>query len=80
MEEEKALDKFTVLEDKFNTILDGYMVLKEEKERFSSTAREQEIEIERLRAEVSALKVERSEIRARVERLIERLEGIPLES
>ena len=79
MEEEKTIAKFAVLEDRLNKILKGYTALKEENESISSQMKRQEEEVERLRKEVSLLKNERLEIGTRIGRLIERLEGIPLE-
>jgi FtsZ-binding cell division protein ZapB len=79
MEEEKAIAKFAVLEDRLNKILKGYTELKEENESISSQMKRQEEEVERLRDEVSLLKNERLEIGTRIGRLIEKLEGIPLE-
>lgn len=79
MEEENAIEKFAVLEERVNKILNGYTVLQEEKKGFFSKMRDQEVEVERLREEISSLKNERLEMRTRIERLIERLEGIPLD-
>jgi predicted nucleic acid-binding Zn-ribbon protein len=79
MEEEKAIAKFAVLEDRLNKILKGYTALKEENDNISSQMKRQEEEVERLRGEVSLLKNERLEIGTRIGRLIEKLEGIPLE-
>ena len=79
MEEESAIEKFAVLEDRLNKILNGYTTLQEEKKGFFSKMRDQEVEVERLREEISSLKNERLEMRTRIERLIERLEGIPLD-
>jgi predicted nucleic acid-binding Zn-ribbon protein len=79
MQEENTTEKFAVLEDRLSKILKGYSALKEEKEGIFSQMREREQEVERLRGEISLLKNERLEIRTRIERLIERLEGIPLE-
>jgi uncharacterized coiled-coil DUF342 family protein len=79
MEEDNAIERFTVLEERLNKILNGYTGLKEEKARLVSQMREREKETERLREEVSALKNERLEIRTRIGRLIEKLEGIPLD-
>jgi predicted nucleic acid-binding Zn-ribbon protein len=79
MEEENRIEKFVVLEDRLNKILKGYTALKEEKERLSSQMREQKEEVERLREEISTLKNERLEVHTRIERLIERLERIPID-
>ncbi|MCJ7662751.1 MAG: cell division protein ZapB [Desulfobacterales bacterium] len=79
MEEENRIEKFVVLEDRLNKILKGYTALKEEKERLSSQMREQKEDVERLREEISTLKNERLEVHTRVERLIERLERIPID-
>jgi uncharacterized coiled-coil DUF342 family protein len=79
MEEENRIEKFVVLEDRLNKILKGYTALKEEKERLSSQMREQKEDVERLREEISTLKNERLEVHTRIERLIERLERIPID-
>jgi predicted nuclease with TOPRIM domain len=79
MDEETAIEKFAILEDTLNKILKGYTALKEENERTASRIREQEEEAARLREEITRLKGERLEIRTRIGRLIERLEGVPLE-
>jgi predicted nucleic acid-binding Zn-ribbon protein len=79
MEEEKAIAKFAVLEDRLNKILKGYTALKEENESISSHMKRQEEEVERLKEEISLLKNERLEIGTRIGRLIEKLQGIPLE-
>ena len=68
-----------VLEERLNKILQGYTTLKEEREKLISQMRANEKEVEQLREEVSTLKNERSEVCARIEGLIERLEEIPLE-
>jgi len=79
MAEENEIQKFAVLEDKLNKILEGYTTLKEERGKLISRMKENEGEVEKLRVEVDALKNERLEVRTRIERLIERLEGIPLD-
>ena len=79
MEKESEVTQFAVLEEKLNKILEGYTTLKEEREKLISRMHANEEEVEKLRNEVSILKNERSEVRARIERLIKRLEGIPLE-
>ena len=73
------LEKFTALEDRLNKVLEGYTALKEEKERLSSQVQGKTEELERLQEEISLLKHERLEARQRIERLLERLEGIPLD-
>jgi predicted nucleic acid-binding Zn-ribbon protein len=79
MENDNEDANFAVLEDRINKILEGYTTLKEERERFISQVRAKEAEVEKLREEVYALKNERLEARTRIQRLIERLEGIPLD-
>ena len=79
MEKENEIVQFTVLEDRLNKILEGYITLKEEREKLISQMHVNEEEVEKLRNEVITLKNERSEVRERIERLIKRLEGIPLE-
>ena len=79
MEKENEIVQFTVLEEKLNKILEGYTTLKEEREKLISQMQANEEEVEKLRNEATNLKNERSEVRERIERLIKRLEGIPLE-
>ncbi len=79
MEDARAIDKFVVLEERLNKILGGYTKLKEEREEVISQIREKEEEVERLKREISSLNNERLQVRTRIERLIERLEEIPLE-
>ena len=77
MEKENEIVQFAVLEERLNKILEGYSTLKEEREKLISQMHVNEEEVEKLREEISTLKNERLEVRARIERLIERLEGIP---
>ena len=79
MDKENEIQKFAVLEDKLNKILEGYTTLKEERGKLISRMKENEGEVEKLKVEVDNLKNERLEVRTRIERLIERLEGIPLD-
>jgi len=79
MDKENEIEKFAVLEDRLNKILKGYITLKEEREKLLSQMKDKEGAIERLREEVSDLKNGRLEFRTRIERLIERLEEIPLD-
>ena len=79
MEKENEIGQFAVLEEKLNKILEGYTTLKEEREKLITQMHVNEEEVEKLRKEITTLKNERSEVRVRIERLIERLEGIPLE-
>ena len=72
------VDKFEVLEEKLSRILEGYTKLRNEREELTSRLKEQTGELERLRGEIYSLKNEKSEARTRIERLIEKLEGIPL--
>jgi predicted nucleic acid-binding Zn-ribbon protein len=79
VEKENEILQFAVLEDRLNKILEGYTTLKEEREKLISQMHVNEEEVEKLREEIATLKNERSEVRTRIERLIERLEGIPLD-
>ena len=72
-------EKFTVLEEKLNKVLEGYIALKKEKERLSSQVQGEAAEVKRLREEITLLKQEHAEARKRIERLLEKLERIPLE-
>jgi septation ring formation regulator EzrA len=73
------LEKFTALEERLNKVLEGYSALKEEKERLFSQVQGKTEEVARLQEEISLLRHERLEARRRIERLLERLEVIPLE-
>jgi len=75
----KETEKFTALEEKLNKVLEGYIALKKEKERLSSQMQGEAAQVKRLRGEIILLKQEHSEARKRIERLLEKLEGIPLE-
>ncbi|MBW2039103.1 MAG: cell division protein ZapB [Deltaproteobacteria bacterium] len=79
MEKEREIDEFVVLEERLNKILEGYTTLKGEREKLISQIKEKQEEVERFKGEVSSLKKERLEVRTRIERLIERLEEIPLD-
>jgi uncharacterized coiled-coil DUF342 family protein len=79
MEKENEIIQLAVLEERLNKILEGYTTLKEEREKLISQMHVNEKVVEELREEISTLKNERLEVRARIERLIERLEGIPLD-
>jgi septal ring factor EnvC (AmiA/AmiB activator) len=79
MKEDNGVERFVVLEDKLNKILKGYAALQEEKEGLFSQMKEQKEEMERLREEISTLRDERVEVHARIERLIKRLEGLPID-
>jgi chromosome segregation ATPase len=79
MKEDTGVERFVVLEDRLNKILKGYTALKEEKESLFSQIKEHKEEVERLRDEISALRDERVEVHTRIERLIKRLEGLPID-
>jgi septal ring factor EnvC (AmiA/AmiB activator) len=79
MKEDNGVERFVVLEDKLNKILKGYTALQEEKESLVSQMKEQKEEMERLREEISTLRDERVEVHTRIERLIKRLEGLPVD-
>jgi chromosome segregation ATPase len=79
MKEDNGVERFVVLEDKLNKILKGYTALQEEKESLFSQMKEQKEEMERLREEISTLRDERVEVHTRIERLIKRLEGLPVD-
>ena len=79
MEKGNEIGQFEILEGRLNKILEGYTTLKEEREKLISQMKEKEKEVEKLKEELYALNNERSEVRTRIERLIKRLEGIPLD-
>ena len=79
MKEDNAVERFVVLEDRLNKILQGYTALQGEKESLFSQIKEQKEEMERLRKEISTLRDERVEVHTRIERLIKRLEGLPID-
>jgi chromosome segregation ATPase len=72
-------EKFTALEEKLNKVLEGYIVLKKEKEKLFSRMQGETAEVKRLQEEMTLLKQEHAEARKRIERLLEKLERIPLE-
>ncbi len=79
MKADNGLERFVVLEDRLNKILKGYTALHEERENLFSQMKEHKEEVERLRKEISTLRDERVEVHARIERLIKRLEGLPID-
>jgi chromosome segregation ATPase len=79
MKEDNGVERFVVLEDRLNKILKGFTALQEEKEGLFSQMKEHKEEVERLRKEISTLRDERVEVHARIERLIKRLEGLPID-
>jgi chromosome segregation ATPase len=79
MKEDNGIERFVVLEDKLNKILKGFAALQEEKEGLFSQMKEQKEEMERLREEIATLRDERVEVNTRIERLIKRLEGLPID-
>jgi chromosome segregation ATPase len=79
MKEDNGVERFVVLEDRLNKILKGYTALKEANESLFSQMKEHKEEVERLRAEISTLRDERVEAHTRIERLIKRLEGLPID-
>lgn len=72
-------EELRLLEERIEKILQGYLRLKEERDRLLELLKERDEEIAGLRKEVEVLKGERHEVRSRVERLIERLQAAPLE-
>jgi chromosome segregation ATPase len=79
MKEDNGVERFVVLEDRLNKILKGYTALKEANESLFSQMKEHKEEVERLREEISTLRDERVEAHTRIERLIKRLEGLPID-
>jgi chromosome segregation ATPase len=73
------MDKFLLLEEKLDKIVEGYAQLKEEREELSVKIKKKDEEVERLKNEISSLNKERVEVGTKIERLIERLEEFPLE-
>jgi len=78
MVKEDNINLFDTLEERLDRILEGFTTLKEENERLASRLRDKELEVETLKNEISLLRNEKSDARKRIERLIQRLEGIPL--
>ena len=78
MVKEDNINLFDTLEERLDRILEGFTTLKEENERLASRLRDKELELDSLTNEISLLRNEKSDARKRIERLIQRLEGIPL--
>ena len=78
MVKEDNINLFDTLEERLDRILEGFTTLKEENERLASRLRDKELEVETLKNEISLLRNEKSDARKRIERLIQRLEDIPL--
>lgn len=78
MAKEENINLFDTLEERLDRILEGFTTLKEENARLASRLRDKELEVNSLINEISLLRNEKSDARKRIERLIQRLEGIPL--
>jgi uncharacterized coiled-coil DUF342 family protein len=80
MEHEKKVNLFDTLEGRLDKILEGFTAIREERQSVITELQAKQEEVKRLKEEISLLKNERVDVRNRIERLIARLEGVPLDT
>ena len=69
---------FKRLEDRVHEILQGYRRLKQEREELIDTLRVKDRSIDDLNQKLQALDDRKNSVKAKIERLIERIEGLGL--
>ncbi|KPK84630.1 MAG: hypothetical protein AMJ94_19985 [Deltaproteobacteria bacterium SM23_61] len=72
----KEVDKFDVLEDRINRLVDAYSTLREERETLENRLAERELEIQRLKEKISHFSRERELAREKVEGLLTRVDRL----
>ncbi len=72
----KEMDKFDVLEDRINQLVDAYSALREEKEALGDRLAERELEIQKLKEKISHFSRERELAREKVEGLLSRVDRL----
>lgn len=70
------MDKFDVLEDRINRLVDAYSALREEREALGNRLVERELEIQQLKEKVSHFSRERESAREKVEGLLTRVDRL----
>ena len=73
-----SLESLKVLEGRVNDVVTRHGAIVAERDRLQSELREAQSRIEALSAQVEAFEKERGQIRARVESILGRLEGLDL--
>lgn len=71
-----ALEKFDILEEKVNQLVEKFTQLKSEKDNFTLSQQEKDKEILSLREKVSSLEEEKEAIKSRLDKIISNLENI----
>ncbi len=72
----KGMDKFDVLEDRIDRLVEAYSALREEKESLRNRLAERELEIQKLREKLSHFSRERELAREKVEGLLTRVDRL----
>jgi chromosome segregation ATPase len=72
----KEMDKFDVLEDRINQLVDVYSALREEREALENRLAERESEIQQLKEKISHFSRERELAREKVEGLLTRVDRL----
>jgi chromosome segregation ATPase len=72
----KEMDRFDVLEDRINRLVDAYSALREEKEALGDRLAERELEIQKLKEEISHFSRERELAKEKVEGLLSRVDRL----
>jgi chromosome segregation ATPase len=72
----KEMDKFDVLEDRINQLVDVYSALREERETLENRLAERELEIQQLKEKISHFSRERELAREKVEGLLTRVDRL----
>jgi len=72
----KEMDKFDVLEDRIDRLVDAYSALREEKEALGDRLAERESEIQKLKEKLSHFSRERELAREKVEGLLSRVDRL----
>jgi len=72
----KEMDRFDVLEDRINRLVDAYSALREEKEGLGDRLAERESEIQKLKEKISHFSRERELAKEKVEGLLSRVDRL----
>ena len=70
------MDKFDILEEKINRLVQAYSTLREEKNSMGERLAEKELEIQKLKEKLSNFSREREAARAKVESLLNRVDRL----
>jgi len=72
----KEMDKFDVLEDRIDRLVDAYSALREEKEALGARLAERESEIQKLKEKITHFSREREMAKEKVEGLLSRVDRL----